>query len=65
MSKDPRSPDDSKSSRVRAVQRWSLTIEAERDGAVPPSWRPGFWLMLALALGGIAATVAYGTGWLP
>ena len=29
----------------------------------PPGWR--FWLMLALGLLGVVATVAYGTGWLP
>ncbi len=47
--------------------RWSLTIESETDGGVgPPEERHSrFWLMLVLAVLGIAATLAVGAGLLP
>ena len=45
-------------------KRWYIVIGSEVDGLRRDSgsrWR--FWLMLAMALLGIAATLAVGTGW--
>ncbi len=52
-------------SRKRWRRRWSVTINSETDGprrSRQSRWR---WLMLALAVLGIAATLAVGAGWLP
>ncbi len=48
----------------RRQWRWSLIIESKTDGT-QRSRRWQFWLMLALSVLGITATLAVGAGLLP